>query len=100
VKHRRASWFLPAALAAGFLGLLWVSIDARDCTDDEESSSSWQGEHEVSPASGADPLTGAVLIDLDDSADGSDRADIASRIIGAIAPVDWTTGDAALGTML
>ena len=44
-----------------------------------------------------DPLTGAVLVDLDDDATDADRAEVASRIVRAVAPYGWPAGDGALG---
>jgi len=47
-----------------------------------------------------DPLTGAVLVDLDDDLSASDRDALEARIHEAIAPHAWPTGDAALGEVL
>ena len=37
-----------------------------------------------------DPLTGAVLVDLDDDADADDRRRIGDLLVRAIAPFDWS----------
>lgn len=47
-----------------------------------------------------DPLTGAVLVDLDDDLSASERDELEDRIHAAIAPHVWPTGDAALGEVL
>ncbi|MFK7989225.1 MAG: S8 family serine peptidase [Sandaracinaceae bacterium] len=47
-----------------------------------------------------DPLTGAVLIDLDDDASEADHQEVAARVAAAIAPYAWPTDLSALGTEL
>ncbi len=47
-----------------------------------------------------DPPTGAVLVDLDDSASAEDRMAVARELAGAIAPYAWPVDEAGLGTML
>lgn len=47
-----------------------------------------------------DPPTGALLVDLEDDASESEQDAIEARIVRAIAPYDWPSGDAALGVEL
>lgn len=47
-----------------------------------------------------DPPTGAVLVDLDDSANAEDREAIARALANAIAPHAWPADAAGLGVML
>ncbi|MDQ3034943.1 MAG: S8 family peptidase [Myxococcota bacterium] len=47
-----------------------------------------------------DPLTGGVLVDLDDSASPEDRAAVARQLAIAIAPYAWPSDEAGLGEML
>lgn len=45
-----------------------------------------------------DPMTGAILVDLDDDASADDHARVARALASAIAPYDWPTDQRALGT--
>lgn len=56
--------------------------------------------HTPSDPTAHDPLTGAVLVDLDDDLSAADRDALEARIHEAIAPHAWPTGDAALGELL
>jgi serine protease len=47
-----------------------------------------------------DPPTGAVLVDLDDSASAEDRRAVARELASAIAPYAWPTDETGLGAML
>jgi serine protease len=49
---------------------------------------------------GEDPASGAILVDLDDSATVADREEVARRIASAIAPFDWPSDAAGLGEVL
>ncbi len=44
-----------------------------------------------------DPLTGAILVDLDDDAGDGDVSRVARELDAAIAPFDWPAGPEALG---
>ncbi|HJK92783.1 MAG TPA: S8 family peptidase, partial [Polyangiaceae bacterium LLY-WYZ-15_(1-7)] len=55
---------------------------------------------EAEPTLAADPATGAVLIDLGDDLDASERDVIEDLVHDAIAPYAWPEGDAALGETL
>jgi serine protease len=83
---KQARWILGLFVAA-FSLLLVQSVQVR--VDDEAAPST--------PATHLDPLTGAVLVDLEDGASEDDHLAVARALRGAIAPFDWPAERAALG---
>jgi serine protease len=91
VKNR-SLWVVGLFIAA-IIVLVVLSVYVRMDGDDAPVGQE--------PIAGAhDPLTGAVLIDIDDDASAEDHAALAREIAEAIAPYDWPTGTSALGTEL
>lgn len=86
---KQARWILGLFVAA-FALLMVASVHVR--LEDEPSSRT--------PASGLDPATGAVLVDLDDDASDEEHLAVAHALRGAIAPFAWPGDQRALGDEL
>ncbi|MGE0787731.1 MAG: S8 family serine peptidase [Sandaracinaceae bacterium] len=81
---------VAGALIASFLVLMVLSVQVRTSDPGER--------YELSSASyDVDPVSGALLIDLDDDASAEEIAHVADDVRRAIAPYDWPSGQAALG---
>lgn len=87
---KQTLWILGLLLAA-FALLFVLSVNAR------RSDERVLDEHAYVFA---DPATGAVLVDIDDSASAGEHLEIASAIRRAIAPYAWPSDMSALGREL
>jgi len=87
VKKRALT--IPGLILAALGGLLFFSVQARV--------------HEAPPprtsadTQSVDPMTGSILVDLDDDASSEDHDRVARELAAAIAPYDWPTNQTALG---
>jgi serine protease len=88
VKNR--SLWVVGLLVVAVIGLLVLSIRAR--LEPEEQASG--------AALWVDPPTGAVLVDIDDSASADEHGALAQEIARAIEPYEWPGGMAGLGQEL
>ncbi len=86
-KHSLAIFGL---VLAALSGLLFFSVRAR--IDDAAPPAA------SSEPQNTDPMTGSILVDLDDDASAEDHDRVARELAEAIAPYDWPTSRAALGT--
>ncbi len=86
----KRSLLFAALVAAAFVAMVIFSVQTRMTPDAEVAA----------PSGLVDPITGAILIDLDDDASAEEIAEVAAEIHDAIGPFDWPTGEAALGAEL
>lgn len=84
--------FVLAAAVLALAGLTVRSVQVRQ----EEP----EPRRVLAPSGVDDPLTGAVLLDLDDGLSSGDRDVIEDLVRDAIAPFAWPSGDDALGEVL
>ena len=92
---RRPSVWLALVLAGGALSSLYTRSSCGTPADDG-AAADLDAERDL----GADEATGALLIDLDDDIDASERDALEAAVVAAIAPHRWPSGDAALGEVL
>ncbi len=88
-RHVNKRHLIVLALGlAAFGTLLYTSVRARL---DEAAVP------ESTPIASVDPMTGAILVDLDDGASSADHERVAAQLAAAIAPFDWPADRTGLG---